>query len=34
LDFLDDGNVPTQNYKDYRDNTLSQAVMARCIRKA
>ncbi len=34
LGFLDAGNVPTQDYKDYRDPTLSKAVMANRIRES
>jgi len=34
LGFLDEGNTPTQEYKDYRDNSLSSVIMARCIKKA
>lgn len=34
LGFLDQGNVPTQNYKDYRDDSKSKAVMAKCIKES
>jgi hypothetical protein len=34
LDFIDQSSVPTQNYKDYRDETISRAVMAKCVKKA
>jgi hypothetical protein len=34
IGFLDQANVPTQNYRDYRDRTLAKAVMAKCIRQA
>jgi len=34
LGLIDQGNVPTQAYKDYRDNSLSGSVMARKIREA
>ena len=32
LRFLDDDNVPTQYYKDYRESNKSKAVMAKCMR--
>lgn len=32
LKFLDESNVPTQYYKDYRDKTKSRIVLANCIR--
>ena len=34
LGFIDQGNVPTQAYKDYRDNSLSGTVMAHRVREA
>jgi hypothetical protein len=34
LGFIDQGNVPTQAYKDFRDDTLSGKVMAQRIREA
>jgi len=34
LGFLNEGNVPTQDYRDYCESGLSGAVMARCIKKA
>jgi len=34
LEFIDQGNVPTQLYKDYRDDSLSKAIMATTVRKA
>lgn len=34
LEFIDQGNVPTQLYKDYRDDALSGGVMAESLRKA
>ena len=33
LKFLDDDNVPTQYYKDYRDGTKANRVLAKCIRE-
>ena len=32
LKFLNEENVPTQYYKDYRDKTKSKVVMAKCLR--
>ena len=32
LKFLDDDNIPTQYYKDYRDSTKSKIVLADCIK--
>ncbi|MDE2589786.1 MAG: DUF5343 domain-containing protein [Patescibacteria group bacterium] len=34
LGFIDSSNVPTQEYRDYRDNDLSKAIMANCVRKS
>jgi hypothetical protein len=34
LGFIDQNNVPTQAYKDYRDDSLSGSVMARRLREA
>ena len=34
LGFLDGANVPTQAYKDYREDSLSGAVMAERLREA
>lgn len=34
LEFIDQGNVPTQLYKDYRDDSLSKTIMAETVRKA
>jgi len=34
LGFLDPSNVPTQAYKDYRDDSLSGLIMARRLREA
>lgn len=33
LGFLDQGNVPTQDYKDFRDDTRSGAVLAKRIKE-
>ncbi len=32
LGFLDQGNVPTQDYRDFRDESISKQIMAKCIR--
>ena len=34
LGFVDQANVPTQAYKDFRDDTMSRAVMAQKLREA
>ncbi len=34
LGFIDQGNVPTQLYKDYRDDAQSKGVMASSLKKA
>lgn len=34
LEFIDQSSVPTQNYKDFRDESISKVVMARSIKKA
>jgi hypothetical protein len=34
LGFLDEGNIPTKNYKDYRDRTKSRTVLGNCIKNA
>jgi hypothetical protein len=34
LEFIDQANIPTQAYKDYRDDNLSGGIMAECLRKA
>lgn len=34
LGFIDQANVPTQAYRDYRDDSLSGSVMARRVREA
>ena len=34
LGFIDQANVPTQAYKEYRDDALSRSVMARRVREA
>lgn len=34
LDFLDENNVPTQVYKDFRDDTLSRSVLASKVQNA
>jgi hypothetical protein len=34
LGFLDPGSVPTQAYRDYRDDAMSEAVMAESIKDA
>jgi hypothetical protein len=34
LGFIDSGNVPTQAYKDFREDTLSGTIMAQRIREA
>lgn len=34
LGFLDEGNIPTKYYKDYRDKTKSKNVMGSCIKNA
>lgn len=33
LGFLDQGNVPTQDYRDFRDGTISKQVMAKRIKE-
>lgn len=32
LKFIDEGNLPTQYYKDYRDTTKSKTILAKCIK--
>ena len=32
LGLIDSGNNPTQDYKDFRDDTVSKAIMAKCIK--
>ncbi len=34
LGFIDQSNVPTQVYRDYRDASLSGEIMAECLKKA
>jgi hypothetical protein len=34
LGFIDPSNIPTQAYKDYRDNSLSKSIMAQRLREA
>jgi hypothetical protein len=34
LGFIDSANVPTQDYKDYRDETQSRIIMAKQVREA
>ncbi|MEM3160689.1 MAG: DUF5343 domain-containing protein [Nitrososphaera sp.] len=34
LEFIDQASVPTENYKEYKDDTLSKAIMAKCVKKA
>lgn len=34
LNFLDQGNFPTPNYKDYRDDTLSGSILASSVKAA
>jgi hypothetical protein len=34
LGFLDPSNIPTQAYKDYRDNLVSRSIMAQRLREA
>ncbi len=34
LEFIDQGNTPTQLYKDYRDETQSKSLIAKAIKKA
>jgi len=34
LGFIDPGNVPTQAYRDYRDDELSESIMAQRIKEA
>lgn len=32
LGLIDSGNNPTQDYKDFRDETISRSIMAKCIK--